>query len=100
MAARPILSQRRQLTTDGRTRATNLWIPIPKTKPNANDPSPEAEEVHSLLLKAGYLRNAYPGIFHMLPLGLRVQEKIEKLVDKNMKAIGTAKNRTEGLNGH
>ena len=25
----------------------------------------------------------------MLPLGLRVQDKIEKLIDKNMRAVGT-----------
>jgi len=32
-----------------------------------------------------------PGIFHMLPLGLRVQEKIEKLLDKHMHSIGAAR---------
>ncbi|EWC44363.1 hypothetical protein DRE_01189 [Drechslerella stenobrocha 248] len=74
--------------TDNRTRISNLWLPITKTKLN---PETDPEGVHSLLLKAGYIRNAYPGVFHMLPLGLRVQEKIEGLIDKNMRAIGASK---------
>ncbi len=31
---------------------------------------------------------AHPGIFHMLPLGQRVQDKIEALIDKYMRGIG------------
>ena len=33
-------------------------------------------------------RQAHSGIFHMLPLGLRVQTKVEKLLDKHMSSIG------------
>ncbi|KAK6344461.1 hypothetical protein TWF696_008098 [Orbilia brochopaga] len=87
----------RQLTTDGRTRVSNLWLPVSKAKPNPkNDP----DDVHSLLLKAGYLRNAYPGVFHMLPLGLRVQDKLERLIDKNMKAIGASKAALPSISAH
>ncbi|CAK7222693.1 hypothetical protein SBRCBS47491_004945 [Sporothrix bragantina] len=39
-------------------------------------------------MRAGFFRQAHSGVFHMLPLGLRVQDKIEALVDKHMKAIG------------
>ncbi|EPS42840.1 hypothetical protein H072_3135 [Dactylellina haptotyla CBS 200.50] len=87
----------RRLTTDGRTRISNLWLPIPKAKPSPKD---DAEDVHSLLLKAGYVRNAYPGVFHMLPFGLRVQEKIEKIIDKNMKAIGASKAALPSISSH
>ena len=34
---------------------------------------------------------AYSGIFHLLPLGLRVQEKLERLVDKHMRSVGASK---------
>ncbi|KAK6542107.1 hypothetical protein TWF694_007876 [Orbilia ellipsospora] len=87
----------RLLTTDGRTRISNLWLPLAKTKANPTD---EPKDVHSLLLKAGYVRNAYPGMFHMLPLGLRVQEKIEKLIDKYMKAIGASKMALPSISSH
>lgn len=33
---------------------------------------------------------AYSGVFHLLPLGLRVQEKIERLIDKHMLRLGIA----------
>ncbi|KAK3330273.1 hypothetical protein B0H66DRAFT_543291 [Apodospora peruviana] len=42
------------------------------------------EDGHSKLIRAGFLRQAYPGVFHMLPLGRRVQEKTERLVEKHM----------------
>lgn len=31
---------------------------------------------------------AHSGIFQLLPLGLRVQQKIEALLDKHMESIG------------
>lgn len=46
------------------------------------------EDAHDLLVRAGFLRQAYSGIFHMLPLGLRVQEKLERLIDKHMQSLG------------
>ncbi|KAI9735284.1 MAG: hypothetical protein M1834_001875 [Cirrosporium novae-zelandiae] len=33
----------------------------------------------------------YSGIFHFLPLGLRVQDKLEKLIDKHMRTLGASK---------
>ncbi|KAI5462983.1 hypothetical protein BGZ63DRAFT_412687 [Mariannaea sp. PMI_226] len=43
------------------------------------------------LIRAGFLRQAHSGVFQLLPLGLRVQDKIEKLVDKHMRSIGASK---------
>ncbi|KAI1907549.1 hypothetical protein LOZ65_006757 [Ophidiomyces ophidiicola] len=34
---------------------------------------------------------AYSGIFHLLPLGLRVQQKLELLIDKHMQSLGASK---------
>lgn len=51
----------------------------------------EDEGGHSKLMRAGYLRQSHAGIFHMLPLGQRVQEKLEKLIDKHMFQVGASK---------
>ena len=51
----------------------------------------EVEDANTLLVKAGLLRQAYSGIFHLLPLGLRVQEKLERLIDKHMSTLGASK---------
>lgn len=43
---------------------------------------------HKLLLRAGYIRRAAPGIYTWLPLGLRVLRKVEGIVREEMDAIG------------
>lgn len=64
------------------------------------------EDANDLLIRAGFLRQvgkltgfvnentnghgqAYSGVFHLLPLGLRVQDKLERLIDKHMRSLGT-----------
>ncbi|KAJ3527561.1 hypothetical protein NM208_g10643 [Fusarium decemcellulare] len=37
------------------------------------------------------LPQAHSGIFQLLPLGLRVQDKIEKLLDKHMRSVGASR---------
>ncbi|KAF2491903.1 class II aaRS and biotin synthetase [Lophium mytilinum] len=34
---------------------------------------------------------AHSGVFYLLPLGLRVQEKLERMIDKHMRSIGASK---------
>lgn len=34
------------------------------------------------------MSQAYSGVFHLLPLGLRIQEKIERLIEKHMSKLG------------
>lgn len=43
---------------------------------------------HQLLLRGGYLRPLAAGIFSLLPLGLRVQRRIEAIVREEMARIG------------
>lgn len=74
---------------DGRNRLTNFWTPTQKKK-DAGDAG-TGEDGHDLLARAGFLRQAKSGIFHLLPLGLRVQDKIERLIDKHMTRLGAAK---------
>ena len=42
------------------------------------------EDGHSKLIRAGFLRQSHSGLFHMLPLGRRVQDKVEGLVADHM----------------
>lgn len=43
---------------------------------------------HQLLVRAGYIRRAAPGIYSWLPLGLKVLAKVEQIVREEMEAIG------------
>lgn len=52
------------------------------------DPVDAEVDSHKLLLRAGYIRRAAPGIYTWLPLGLRVLRKVEVIVREEMDAIG------------
>ncbi|MDO5440616.1 MAG: proline--tRNA ligase [Erysipelotrichaceae bacterium] len=42
----------------------------------------------NLLVKAGYIKKTSAGVYMMLPLGLRVQNKLEAIIRKNMNETG------------
>jgi len=46
---------------------------------------------HKLLFKGGFIRQFSTGRWSLLPLGMRVWEKIYKIIDEEMKAIGCQK---------
>ncbi|MBD8022071.1 proline--tRNA ligase [Microbacterium gallinarum] len=52
------------------------------------DPADAEVASHRLLVRAGYIRRAAPGIFTWLPLGLRVKAKIEKIIRDEMTDAG------------
>jgi len=52
------------------------------------DPSEAEVASHKLLLRAGYIRRAAPGVYTWLPLGLAVKAKIEKVVREEMANAG------------
>ena len=52
------------------------------------DPADAEVPSHRLLVRAGYIRRAAPGIYSWLPLGLRVLRNIERIVREEMDAIG------------
>ncbi|KAK7193469.1 prolyl-tRNA synthetase [Paraphaeosphaeria sporulosa] len=83
LATRPNYNAR-FLTTDSRGRLSKFWAPT-------GGISPQDDDSHALLLKGGFLRQAHSGVFHLLPLGLRVQNKLESLIDKHMSSIGASK---------
>ncbi len=53
-----------------------------------DDPVEAEVPSHRLLLRAGYIRRAAPGIYTWLPLGLRVLRNIEAVIREEMDAIG------------
>jgi hypothetical protein len=59
-------------------RLSRTWVP------SGGIAASGPEDGYLKLIRAGFLRPSHSGIFQMLPLGLRVQEKIERLVAKHM----------------
>ncbi|MGQ4518468.1 proline--tRNA ligase [Dermabacteraceae bacterium P13115] len=51
------------------------------------DPADAEVASHKLLVRAGYIRRAAPGIYTWLPLGLRVLRKVEQVVREEMDTI-------------
>ena len=52
------------------------------------DPADAEVPSHKLLVRAGYIRRAAPGIYTWLPLGLKVLRNVENIVRDEMNAIG------------
>ena len=52
------------------------------------DPSDGDVASHKWLVRAGYIRKQAPGIFAWLPMGLRVRQKVERIVHEEMQAAG------------
>jgi prolyl-tRNA synthetase len=53
-----------------------------------DDPVDADVPSHRLLVRAGYIRRAAPGIYSWLPLGYRVLRNIERIVREEMDAMG------------
>ncbi|WP_139982078.1 proline--tRNA ligase [Nocardioides litoris] len=53
-----------------------------------DDPADAEVPSHKLLVRAGYIRRAAPGIYSWLPLGLRVLRRIETIIREEMDGIG------------
>jgi prolyl-tRNA synthetase len=53
-----------------------------------DDPSDAEVPSHRLLVRAGYIRRAAPGIYTWLPLGLRTLRRIEAIIREEMDSIG------------
>lgn len=52
------------------------------------DPADAEVPSHKLLVRAGYIRRAAPGVYTWLPLGLKVLRKVEQVVREEMDNIG------------
>ena len=57
--------------------------------PTLRDDPADAEAIsHKLLIRAGYARQLMAGVYSLLPLGLRVSEKIEAIIREEIGRIG------------
>ncbi|WP_202879688.1 proline--tRNA ligase [Ornithinimicrobium pratense] len=65
------------------TRLSNLFL-----RTLREDPAEAELPGHKLLVRAGYIRRAAPGVYTWLPLGLKVLRKVEEVVREEMDAIG------------
>jgi prolyl-tRNA synthetase len=52
------------------------------------DPADAEVPSHRLLVRAGYIRRAAPGVYTWLPLGLRVLRNVERVIREEMDAAG------------
>ncbi|WP_298751096.1 proline--tRNA ligase [uncultured Serinicoccus sp.] len=52
------------------------------------DPADAELPGHKLLVRAGFVRRAAPGVYSWMPLGLRVLRNVERVVREEMDAIG------------
>ncbi|TID21253.1 prolyl-tRNA synthetase [Venturia nashicola] len=61
--------------------------------PSAGGISPTTaskDDPHALLVRAGYIRQAHAGVFHLLPLALKVQRRVEAGLQAIMHNIGAS----------
>ncbi|CAD6899737.1 unnamed protein product [Tilletia controversa] len=50
-----------------------------------------AEQSLNLLLRGGYIRQSSSGVYTLLPLGLRIVTKIQRIIEEEMEAIGASR---------
>ncbi|MFT4211363.1 MAG: proline--tRNA ligase [Microbacterium sp.] len=65
------------------TRLSNFFL-----RTLREDPADAEVTSHKLLVRAGYIRRAAPGVFTWLPLGLRVKARIEGIIRDEMTRAG------------
>ncbi|UYM04470.1 proline--tRNA ligase [Solicola gregarius] len=65
------------------TRMSSLFV-----RTLRDDPADAEVPSHKLLVRAGYIRRAAPGIYSWLPLGYTVLRNVERVVREEMNAIG------------
>ncbi|GAB0134890.1 hypothetical protein EsDP_00003244 [Epichloe bromicola] len=83
--SKPFLHIRLNIGARARSTLSKLWVPTGGVSET------EGETGHKKLIRAGFLRQTQSGLFQLLPLGLRVQNKIEALLDKHMESVGASK---------
>ena len=67
------------------------------TKTRTEAPSDEVAKNAQLLIRAGFIHKELAGVYSLLPLGLRVMEKIVNIVKEEMNAIGGVQMKTSAL---
>ncbi|KAI8819861.1 prolyl-tRNA synthetase [Fimicolochytrium jonesii] len=65
---------------------SKFLVPTAKSS-RGTDSGGQVAASHGLLLRAGLIRQSAAGIYSFLPLGLRILEKLEKLIDREMRSV-------------
>ncbi|KAK2054833.1 prolyl-tRNA synthetase [Colletotrichum caudatum] len=68
-----------------RNQLSTIWVPTGGITPGYD------EGAQDKLIRAGFLRQSHSGIFHLLPLGRRVQNKLEHVIDYYMQDLGASR---------
>ncbi len=76
------------MTTDDRQAAAVLRMTSLFLRTLREDPADAEVPSHRLLVRAGYIRRAAPGIYSWLPLGLKVLRNVETIIREEMDRIG------------
>ncbi|MDX8389191.1 MAG: proline--tRNA ligase [Mariprofundaceae bacterium] len=64
-------------------RFSNMFIPTLR-----DDPADAEVVSHRLLVRAGFIRRVTSGVYNLLPLGLKVLNKVEEIVREEMASVG------------
>ncbi|XP_033127442.1 probable proline--tRNA ligase, mitochondrial [Anneissia japonica] len=89
-AGKVVFQHSRLVSFDSRCYVSKLFLPTivqPKHAPQSNIMC----KGQKLMIEKGLLRQADPGIYHVLPFAMRAVEKLTKLVDEHMSAVGAQK---------
>ncbi|CAG8435930.1 6897_t:CDS:2 [Diversispora eburnea] len=69
---------------------SKTFLPTTKDVSSSKDDTVKGES-HQLMIRAGLIRQSSSGVYSLLPFALRSLEKLEKIVDQEMKNIGGQK---------
>jgi prolyl-tRNA synthetase len=67
------------------------------TKTKRENPADETSKNAQLLIRAGYIHKEMAGVYTILPLGLRIVDKITAIIKEEMNLIGGIEMRTSAL---
>ncbi len=67
------------------------------TKTKRENPADETSKNAQLLIRAGYIHKEMAGVYTILPLGLRVVDKITSIIKEEMNLVGGIEMRTSAL---
>ncbi|XP_066298815.1 probable proline--tRNA ligase, mitochondrial [Branchiostoma lanceolatum] len=82
----------RRYVHDGRLRVSNMFQPMSTRQGKVSGKGKELTcKSQRLMLQTGLIRQAHPGAFHLMGPALRAVEKLVRLVDQEMGAIGGQK---------
>lgn len=86
------MEEQKNLKISNGMRQTQLF-----TRTRKENPADEVAKNAQLLIRAGYIHKEMAGVYSLLPLGLRVVEKIVRIVKEEMDAIGGVQMKTSVL---